>query len=153
MPSGSPNALLRLCKHADYQRVYKASRKQFSRQMTFFFALRAATGADGTPQRVETAGPRVGLTVGKVIGKAVERNRIKRRLRELVRRYAAQLTFPVDVILHPRRTVLELESPLLDREVAHIFRTIQATLEKAQRVASSSSRAAGVQPASRGAAR
>ena len=30
----------RLRKHADYQRVYKASRKQFGKQMTYFFALR-----------------------------------------------------------------------------------------------------------------
>jgi ribonuclease P protein component len=132
MSTGSPNALLRLRKHADYQRVYKSSRKQFSKQMSFFFSLRPAVGADGKPQRSETAGPRIGLTVGKVLGKAVERNRIKRRMRELVRRHAATLSFPVDVILHPRRTVLEMEHAKLDREVAQIFRTIQAMLVKQQ---------------------
>jgi ribonuclease P protein component len=130
MSTGSPNALLRLRKHADYQRVYKSSRKQFSKQMSFFFSLRPVVGPDGKPQRSETPGPRIGLTVGKVLGKAVERNRIKRRMRELVRRHAATLTFPVDVILHPRRAVLEIETQKLDREVAQIFRTIQTTLGK-----------------------
>ena len=124
MATGSPNSLLRLRKHADYGRVYASSRKQYSKQMSFFFSLRPAE------RRSETPGPRIGLTVGKVLGKAVERNRIKRRLRECVRRHAATLTFPVDVILHPRKNVLELDHRTLDREVAQIFRTIEAMLVK-----------------------
>ena len=129
MPTKTPNALLRLRKHADYQRVYGSSRKQFTKQMSFFFSLRPAG------RRSETPGPRVGLTVGKVLGMAVERNRIKRRLRECVRRHAATLTFPVDVILHPRRTALTLDAATLDREVAQIFRTVQNTLLKDARKA------------------
>ena len=118
MPTQTPNALLRLRKHADYQRVYTSSRKQHGKQMAFFYSVRPAD------RRSDTPGPRVGLTVGKVLGKAVERNRIKRRLRELVRRHAAVLTAPVDVILHPRRTALTLDHAALDREVSQIFRTI-----------------------------
>jgi ribonuclease P protein component len=124
------NARLRLRKHADYQRVYKSSRKQFSKQISFFYSLRPELGPDGKVRRCETLGARVGLTVGKVLGKAVERNRIKRRMRECMRRHASTLTFPVDVILHPRRTVLEMEFSKLDREVAQIFRMIQAALSK-----------------------
>ena len=131
MSTGTPNALLRLRKHADYQRVYKSSRKQFSKQMAYFYALRPAEGPDGTAHRSKTPGPRVGLTVGKVLGKAVDRNRIKRRLRECVRRHIKVLHFPVDVILHPRRSVLEMEHAALDREVAGIFRQIQGALERA----------------------
>ena len=125
MPTGTPNSLLRLRKHADYQRVYTASRKQFSKQMSFFFALRPPD------RRSDTPGPRIGLTVGKVMGKAVDRNRIKRRLRECVRRNAALLTAPVDVILHPRRAILDIEFAKLEREVAQVFRTVQTALDKA----------------------
>jgi ribonuclease P protein component len=124
MPALTPNARLRLRKHADYQRVYTSSRKQFSKQMSFFYSLRPED------RRSDTPGPRIGLTVGKVLGNAVERNRIKRRLRECVRRHAATLTFPVDVILHPRRTVLEMEPRKLDAEVAQIFTTIQKLLSR-----------------------
>lgn len=124
MPVATPHALLRLRKHADYQRVYATSRKQFSKQMSFFFSPRPPE------RRSDTPGPRVGLTVGKMLGKAVERNRIKRRLRECVRRHAGLLSFPVDVILHPRRTVLEMEWMKLDREVEMIFRTVEASLRK-----------------------
>ncbi len=128
----TPNALLRLRKHADYQRVYTSSRKQFSKQMAYFYSLRPEQGPDGKARRSDTPGPRVGLTVGKVLGKAVDRNRIKRRLRECVRRHTKSLTFPVDVILHPRRSVLEMEHQVLDREVAGIFRQIQQALERSR---------------------
>jgi ribonuclease P protein component len=123
--------IFRLRKHADYQRVYKASRKQFAKQMSYFFTLRPQLGPDGTPLREASAtSPRVGLTVGKVMGKAVDRNRIKRRMRECIRRNAAILTAPVDIILHPRRVVIELEFAKLDREVAQVFRTVNAALAR-----------------------
>ena len=114
----------RLRKHADYQLVYKAGRKQFGKQLAYFHALRPAD------RRSETPGPRVGLTVPKALGKAVDRNRIKRRLREAVRAALPLLTSPVDVVLHPRRTVIDLDFIHLKREVTTIFRSVQAACER-----------------------
>jgi ribonuclease P protein component len=120
----------RLRKHADYQGVYSASRKQFSKQMSYFFRIRPAMGRDGEAVRdVAPTAPRVGLTVGKVMGKAVDRNRIKRRMREAVRRQIALLDVPVDVVLHPRRSVIDLEFSLLEREVASVFRAVRKSYE------------------------
>jgi ribonuclease P protein component len=121
----------RLRKHADYQRVYAASRKQFGKQMSYFYLLRPSLGPDGSPLRgADPEGARVGLTVGKVLGKAVDRNRIKRRLREAVRKQLPLLRTPVDVVLHPRRNVIDLDFAALEREVASIFRAIQKASEK-----------------------
>jgi ribonuclease P protein component len=93
--------------------------------MAYFFSLRPAE------RRSDTPGPRIGLTVPKALGKAVDRNRIKRRLREVVRNHAATLAaHPVDVILHPRRLVLTQPAAELDREVAGIFRTIAKLLQR-----------------------
>ena len=121
-----PSTSFRLRKHADYQRVYKAGRKQFGKQMAWFFALRDTAAAAHS----ETAGPRVGLTVPKALGQAVARNRIKRRLREAVRGALPLLSAPVDVVLHPKRSVLEAEFAVIEREVQTIFRSVQAAAEK-----------------------
>jgi ribonuclease P protein component len=111
----------RLCKHADYQRVYKRSRKHFSSSMTYFYAERPTGSPDG---------PRVGLTAGRVLGKAVERNRIKRRMREVVRASLTLLTHNVDVVLHPRRSVLTAEFAGLRTEVEKIFAAVEKAVVK-----------------------
>src|SRR5665213_124161 len=102
----------RLRKHADYQRAYAASRKKQSASMSWFLA----------PQQVDMPlpGPRVGLTAGKVVGKAHERNRIKRRLRDILRRHIDLLPQHTDLILHPRRVVLTMEFAKLEAEVVRI---------------------------------
>ena len=124
----------RLRKHADYQHAYGRSRKQFAKQMTYFVAPRPVD------RRSDTAGPRVGLTVPKALGKAHDRNRIKRRLRAVVAANLPLLTAPIDVILHPRRSVLTLEFALLQREVAAIFRGIQANADRAAKKGSAEGR-------------
>ncbi|SEG18361.1 ribonuclease P protein component [Bryocella elongata] len=121
----------RLCQHADYQRVYKTSRKQFGKQIAYFHVLRGVPVAG----REVARGPRVGLTVPKALGKAVDRNRIKRRLRECVRGALSLLTSDVDVILHPRRSVLTTEFAGLEREVAMIFRSVQAACDRTKNAA------------------
>jgi len=67
------------------------------------------------------AGPRVGLTAGKVLGKAHERNRIKRRMREALRRHVELLPEGFDLILHPRRIVMTLEFAKLEAEIVRIL--------------------------------
>lgn len=120
----------RLRRHADYQWVYKNGRKQFGKGMGYFYALRPPPDAPAA-RRSDTAGPRVGLTVPKALGKAVDRNRIKRRLREAVRRALPLLQAPVDVVLHPRRSARDAEWTAVEREVAAVFRTVQAAAERA----------------------
>jgi ribonuclease P protein component len=118
----------RLRKHADYLRSYAAARKRQSASMSWFLAPRAAQipappalehQTPGAP--VTCPGPRVGLTVGKVLGKATERNRIKRRMREALRRHVDLLPSGCDLIFHPRRIVLTMEFAQLEAEIVRIL--------------------------------
>jgi len=114
-------AAVRLRKHADYQRAYAAGRKRQSASITWFLAPRSDFIA-GQP----SSSPRVGLTVGKVVGAAHERNRIKRRMREALRRHVDMLPAGCDLILHPRRRVLDLEFTQLEAEILRILEQAQA---------------------------
>jgi ribonuclease P protein component len=113
----------RLRKHADYLRAYAAARKRQSASMSWFLAPQAPQTLEpqipGAP--LTRLGPRVGLTVGKVLGKAIQRNRIKRRMREALRRHVDLLPEGCDLIFHPRRTVLTMEFTQLEAEIVRIL--------------------------------
>ena len=112
---------------------HAAGRKHRSPSMSWFLA-----------QQTEVSAPRVGLTVGKILGKAHERNRIKRRLREVLRRHIGQLPSGCDLIIHPHRTVLTLEFTKLDAEVVRILQ--QANAEQARANPSSVTRSGKAEP-------
>jgi ribonuclease P protein component len=99
-------------KHADFERVYGQGRRHFARHMTVFFLPR------------ESGPARVGFTVGRVLGGAVERNRIRRRLREAVRRQWRRLAAAADVVVNPKKSVLRAEFAQLEREVGRAFEVI-----------------------------
>ena len=117
----------RLRKHADYLRTYAAARKRQAASMSWFLAPQAPQTPEpqipGAPvmRLGPHPGPRVGLTVGKVLGKATERNRIKRRMREALRRHVGLLPEGCDLIFHPRRNVLTMEFAQLEAEIVRIL--------------------------------
>lgn len=125
---------VRLRKHADYQRAYAAARKRQSASMSWFLAPGPESGLKSGPadspgaDAAQTA--RVGLTAGKVLGKAHERNRIKRRMREALRRHADLLPRGFDLIFHPRRSVLTADFAKLEAEIVRILE--QANAEAAR---------------------
>ena len=121
----------RLRRHGDYQRVYKSSRKRFSKEMSYFFLLREQdfTIANSGPSE-PPPGPRVGLTVSRAMGNAVVRNRIKRRMREAVRRHISMLQAPVDIVLHPKRGAMDIEFGLLERDMEQVFQAVQQLCER-----------------------
>ncbi|MGA2570364.1 MAG: ribonuclease P protein component [Terracidiphilus sp.] len=132
----------RLRKHADYVHAYANGRKRQSASMSWFLAPQA----EDRVRPGAGSAARVGLTVGKVIGKAHERNRIKRRMREVLRRHVDLLPEDFDLVFHPRRQVLDIDFPQLEAEVVRILRQARS---EAARVISPSAPAG--QPAPRSA--
>jgi ribonuclease P protein component len=145
---GQSLAEARLRRHADYLRAYAAARKRQSASMSWFLAPQAPQvlpsqtlepQISGAP--VPRTGPRVGLTVGKVLGKATQRNRIKRRMREALRRHVDLLPRGCDLIFHPRRIVLTMEFAQLEAEIVRILE--QARTEASRGFKSPALRAPG----------
>lgn len=84
--------------------------------------------------RNDEGAPRMGFTVSKKVGTAVERNRIRRRLREVVRRSATgAFAAGHDYVLIGRRAVLSAPFEELMAELSGALRRIQLGMTKRRR--------------------
>jgi len=86
---------VRLRNAAEFRKVYDGGAKRVSRSFVLF-ALR--NGLDYS---------RFGLTTPRKLGKAHERNRVKRRVREILRTSGAVIPQGFDFVVNPRRSANE----------------------------------------------
>jgi ribonuclease P protein component len=84
-----------LRKSIEFQSVYKRGAKKISRSFVVF------TVNNGLEHS------RYGMTTPRKLGPAHERNRIKRRIREVIRTSQQLLPAGLDVVLNPRRSACE----------------------------------------------
>jgi ribonuclease P protein component len=96
---------------ADFRRIYDQGTRFSGPLFAAFCACRP-----------DCEGPRIGFTVPRAVGKAVVRNRIKRRVREAIRLRLEQLNPQCEVVINPRRRVLDAPFPEIQREVEKLFR-------------------------------
>jgi len=103
----------RILNRAGFQLVYHSGRRW---GCPFFAAF---------VLRNDVARSRVGLTTPRAIGKAVRRNRIRRRVREAVRRHFAELEAGWDVVLNPRGAAFDASVADLEAAVRKLFRELK----------------------------
>lgn len=96
----------RILRTADYRRVYDEGTRVPS---TCFaaFCWRAA----------EPDGPRIGFTTPRALGKSTARNRMKRRLRDCVRRSLWRIDPHWHIVFNLRRAALGAPFPQIETEV------------------------------------
>ena len=95
----------RLVRRSEFEAVYREGRRRSS--ATFLIFLRA----NGLPRN------RFGMSVKKALGNAVVRNRIRRRIREVLRLHREEILPGWDVVIHPSRSVATLEFTKLEAEL------------------------------------
>ncbi len=131
----------RLLRHADFERVYKQGRRQFSASMTVFYWQRQDSAFVGK-KSAPASGLRVGFTVSRALGGAVQRNRMKRRLREAVRLTQPSLATNADVVINPKKVLLTVEFQTVVNEVRQAFVVIEKKLASGSREPEAASRKA-----------
>ncbi len=115
---GFPKSL-RLLRRAEFRRVYEQEQRRGNSLCTVFFRSNGL------------ARTRLGITTPTRLGGAVQRNRIRRRLREIFRLYQSAIEPGWDVVLNPRPKVASTSFQNLEREMLRLFRQLPQTLRKA----------------------
>jgi ribonuclease P protein component len=129
---------MRLLKRVEYEAVYGAGQRRSSPQFSVFFRAQAAPPMQSAGRELtrddSCAGPksasrtsRFGISVKKALGGAVVRNRIKRRVREILRRNRTEIPTGWDIVIHPRSSVARAEFAPLETELVRLLRSIQGT--------------------------
>ena len=85
-----------------------------------------------THPRQDTGPARFGFTVAKKVGNAVERNRVRRRLREMVRASAVAARRGHDYVVIGRRAALALPFPQLLAEFERALRHLHQRIARRQ---------------------
>jgi ribonuclease P protein component len=70
-------------------------------------------------------GPRVGFVVSKAVGNSVVRNRVKRRLRHVVKHYLTQLPTSAELVVRALPAAAALTSTELDAELARCLQRVR----------------------------
>ena len=100
----------RLRKADEFKAVYAGGNKESSRSFVVFIL----------PNEKEVT--RFGLTTSRKLGKAHDRNRIRRRVREILRRERGRFPAGFDVVVNPRRSVLDRDFEALRTELVSVLR-------------------------------
>jgi len=131
---------IRLLKRVEYEAVYGAGQRRSSPQFSVFFRAHAALPSEAVGRESPREGfsssakrfaagraSRFGISVKKALGGAVVRNRIKRRIREILRRNRMEIPTGWDIVIHPRGTVAQAAFAPLEAELLRLLRSIQNT--------------------------
>jgi ribonuclease P protein component len=92
-------------RRAEFDAVYREGRRRSSSSFVVFFR----------PNGREIS--RFGMSVKKALGMAVARNRMRRRIREILRLHRQEIAPGWDIVIHPRSTVATAKFAALEAEL------------------------------------
>ena len=96
----------------DFDAVYRAGKRRSSSHFTVFFR------ANQLPVS------RFGFSIKKALGGAVVRNRMRRRIREIVRCHRAEIPAGWDIVIHPKSSVGRAEFTALVADLVRVMKSV-----------------------------
>jgi len=100
----------RLRRRTDYLRCYRTGRRRHGSLAILYFV----------PNQL--GHPRIGITASRKVGKAVERHRLKRRIKEVYRRWQDRSQLPaLDLVVHLKPEARNSDFPALRAELLRLF--------------------------------
>ncbi len=102
----------RLVGRGDFDAVYRTGRRFSSSHFTVFV------------RRNELALNRFGFSIKKALGGAVVRNRIRRRLREMVRCRRQEISPGWDIVIHPKSSVAKAPFVAITEDLLRLLKKL-----------------------------
>jgi ribonuclease P protein component len=99
-------------RRSDFEAVYRSGKRRSSAQFVVF-----CRAAGESPSRF-------GISIKKATGNAVVRNRIRRRIREILRRNSSEIPSGWDLVIHPRRSVATAEFAPTAAELLSLLKSL-----------------------------
>lgn len=103
----------KLSRRSEFQRCYRHGRRRHGAYATLFT----------TPAPADHA--RIGITATRKVGSAVMRNRLKRRVREIYRRWSGRTELPsVDLVVHLKPAAAQASFAELNEDLSKLWSTL-----------------------------
>jgi len=102
---------VRLVRKADFDAVYRHGKRRSNSHFTVF------SKANDLPES------RFGFSIKRALGGAVVRNRIRRRIREVIRLHRQEISPGWDIVIHPKPNVATAPSAALTTELLKLLKT------------------------------
>jgi len=100
----------RIVRKADFDVVYRNGKRRSSSHFTVFLK------ANDLPQS------RFGFSIKRALGGAVARNRIRRRIREVVRLHREEISAGWDFVIHPKANVEHAAFVALESDLVRLLK-------------------------------
>ncbi|HET8921432.1 MAG TPA: ribonuclease P protein component [Candidatus Acidoferrum sp.] len=110
--AGKPAKAGKLVRRGEFDAVYRAGKRRSSSHFTVFFR------ANELPRS------RFGFSIKKTLGGAVVRNRIRRRLREIVRCHRQEIPVGWDIVIHPKSSVAKVPFAALMADLLRLLKNV-----------------------------
>jgi ribonuclease P protein component len=101
----------RLVRRGEFDAVYRAGKRRSSSHFTVFFRANQMSES------------RFGFSIKKALGGAVVRNRIRRRIREIIRCQRLEIPTGWDVVIHPKNAALRAEFTTLTADLLRMLKS------------------------------